>query len=319
MTATQRTRTGPGARTGTDKLVRDRQRTAERLLASSAKLSFDPLKDVDWAAAPLPGRYYSPPRHLSLYGTELWEQLTEDQRIELSKHEVASIASVGIWFEEILMQMLLRHAFDRDPTTAHVQYALTEIADECRHSVMFAKMISWMGVPAYGPGRLSHELGRFFKATSTHSQTFGGTMYVEEILDAFQREMMNDESLQPLTRQVSRIHVIEESRHISYAREELQRKHLGPVRRRWEQLFIGLIILRATKSLINPRVYAAVGIDPRVGRDAARANPHWQGVKTEMASKVIGVLDRAGLVGRANRWLLRRAGVMAPAAARSVS
>ncbi|MER8186433.1 diiron oxygenase [Kitasatospora sp. NPDC094015] len=295
----------------TEPRVRDREQTAERLLASSAKLSFDPLQDVDWQSPPVPGRYYSPAHHLSLYGTDLWERLTEEQRIELSKHEVASIAAVGIWFEEILMQMLLRHAFDRDPTTAHVQYALTEIADECRHSVMFARMISWMGVPAYGPDRLAHNLGRIFKATSTHSQTFGGTMYVEEILDAFQREVMNDESLQPLTRQVSRIHVIEESRHISYAREELLRGRLGPVRRRWEQLFVGLIVYFATTSLINPRLYAAVGIDPQAGRRAAAANPHWRATKVRLAGKVITVLDRAGLVGRTNRWLLRRAGVLA--------
>ncbi|AUG82155.1 membrane protein [Kitasatospora sp. MMS16-BH015] len=296
--------------TTTEERARDRKKTAERLLASSAKLSFDPLKEIDWEAEPVEGAYYLPPHRVSLYGTALWETLTEAQRIELSKHEVASVASVGIWFEEILMQMLLRHAFDRDPTSAHVQYALTEIADECRHSVMFAKMISWMGAPAYGPGRVSHELGRFFKATSTHSQTFGGTMYVEEILDAFQREMMNDEALQPMVRQVSRIHVIEESRHITYAREELVRRDLGPVRRRYEQLLLGLVIFRSTKSLIHPRVYAAVGIDPEVGRRAALANPYWRATKVEMAAKAIGVLDRAGLVGPANRWLLRRVGVI---------
>ncbi|GAA0664269.1 diiron oxygenase [Kitasatospora atroaurantiaca] len=307
MTTTERT---PHTEPGAEEHDRARQRTAERLLASSAKLSFDPLKDVDWSSGPEPGRYYGPPKRLSLYGTSLWDGLTEDQRIELSKHEVASVASVGIWFEEILMQMLLRHAFDRDPTTAHVQYALTEIADECRHSVMFARMISWMGVPAYGPGKVAHELGRIFKAVSTHSQTFGGTMYVEEILDAFQREMMNDDSLQPLTRQVSRIHVIEESRHISYAREELQRKHLGPVRRCWEQLTLGVIIYFSTTRLIHPRLYAAVGVDPREGRKVARRNPYWHTTRREMAAKVIGVLDQAGLVGRTNRWLLRAAGVL---------
>ncbi|WP_371477400.1 diiron oxygenase [Kitasatospora sp. NBC_00315] len=307
MTATaRRVGTGPDA----PDQAPGRERTARRLLASSAKLSFDPLKDVDWSAEPEPGRYYAPPRRLSLYGTPQWERMTEDQRVELSKHEVASIASVGIWFEEILMQMLLRHAFDRDPTTAHVQYALTEIADECRHSVMFARMISWMGVPAYGPGRRAHELGRIFKAVSTHSQTFGGTMYVEEILDAFQREAMADESLQTLTRQVSRIHVIEESRHISYAREELQRRRLGPIRRRWEQLAIGVIIYYSTVSLINPRLYAAVGVDPAEGRRAARANPHWRATKRDMAAKTLEVLDGAGLIGRANRWLLRAAGVV---------
>jgi hypothetical protein len=287
-----------------------RERTAERLLASTAKLSFDPVKDVDWSQEPVPGRYYAPPQRLSLYGTAIWDGLSEQQRIELSKHEVASIAGLGIWFEEILMQMLLRHAYDRSPATAHVQYALTEIADECRHSVMFARMIAWMGAPAYGPDRIAHELGRVFKATSSHSQTFGGTMYVEEILDAFQRESMADDRVQPLTRQVSRIHVVEEARHISYAREELARRTLGPVRRRYEQLVLGGIIYFATTRLIHPSLYAAVGVAPRAGRRAARRNPHWRDSKTLMAAKTLRVLEQAGLVGRANRWLLRLAGVV---------
>lgn len=57
-------------------------------------------------------KYFAPPYRSSLYGTELWDRLTEAQRIEVTKHEVAGIASVGIWFETILMQMLVRHAYD---------------------------------------------------------------------------------------------------------------------------------------------------------------------------------------------------------------
>ena len=77
--------------------------------------------------------------------------LSEEQRIELSRHEVASLASVGLWFELILMQMMLRDLYDDEPTGAHMQYALTEVADECRHSTMFGKAIAHLGVPAYGP------------------------------------------------------------------------------------------------------------------------------------------------------------------------
>ena len=32
-----------------------------------------------------------------------------------------------------------------------MHYALTEVADECRHSLMFGKAIDRFGVPAYGP------------------------------------------------------------------------------------------------------------------------------------------------------------------------
>ena len=69
-----------------------------------------------------------------------------------------------------------------------------------------------------------------------------GTMYVEEILDGLQRQAMDDESVQPLVRQVSRIHVIEEARHISYAREETLRAQAdsGWLKRTYNQFMIGL-------------------------------------------------------------------------------
>lgn len=288
-----------------------RERTGDRLLRSAAKVSFDPTVDVEWDAGQPGDVFYAPPQFCSLYGTQLWEAMSHEQRVQLTKHEVASIASVGIWFEEILMQMLLRYAYDRDLTRRDVQWSLTEIADECRHSIMFATMIKTFGCPNYGVRRLVHELGRYFKATSNQVLTFAGTMYVEEILDSFQRDAMDDDSLQPIVRQVSRIHVVEEARHISYAREEALRAagRTGRVRRFHDRVMIGLIISFATTSLIHPRVYREVGLDPAAARAAARRNPHWRATKTRAASKVLAFFDECGLIGPENRWLLRRAGV----------
>jgi hypothetical protein len=290
----------------------ERQRTAERLLRSAAKTSFDPAVDVDWDAPQPADVFYAPPEFSSLYGTALWDGLTREQRVQLTKHEVASIASVGIWFEEILMQMLLRRAYDRDLTRPDIQWALTEIADECRHSIMFATMITTFGTPNYGVGRLTHEMGRIFKAISNGVLTFAGTMYVEEILDAFQRDAIADETLQPIVRQVSRIHVIEEARHISFAREESARALTrgGRLRRVYNRLMIGLVVQQATTSLIRPQVYAAVGLDPQHAAKAARRNPHWQETKKRATAKVLDFFDEIGLVGPENRWLLRRAGIV---------
>jgi hypothetical protein len=290
----------------------ERERTAERLLRSSAKLSFDPTTDVDWDADQSAEVFYAPPRCSSLYGTDLWERLTVQQQVQLTKHEVASIASVGIWFEEILMQMLLRHAYDRDLTRKDIQWTLTEIADECRHSVMFATMIDAFGAPNYGVKRLTHELGRIFKTISNSVLTFAGTMYVEEILDSFQRDAMDDETLQPIVRQVSRIHVIEEARHISFAREESLRAlaSSGRIRRVYNRVMIGLIVHDATTALINPRVYAGVGLDPKVAARAAARNPHWKATKARAAAKVLAFFDECGLIGPENTWMLRRAGVL---------
>ncbi len=296
----------------TTRRVPDREDTARRLLRTSAKHSYDPAIEIDWDAPLAPDRYFIDPRRSSLYGTALWDRMSEQQRIELTKHEVASLYSIGIWFETILMQMLVRHVYDRPKGSAHARYAWTEIADECRHSVMFSRAAEKFGVPEYGPGAVVHHLGRLLKTISNGTVTFGAAIYVEEILDMLQREQMADESLQPMVQQVSRIHVIEEARHIRYAREETRRQwpRLGLLGRAYSRFILAMSVYFATTRLIDPKVYAAAGLDVDEAVAAAAANPHWRRTKQFAAHKVVAFLNEVGLIAGPGKLLWRWAGVL---------
>jgi hypothetical protein len=307
----------PNASTASKLRTTEREDIAGRLLRSSAKASYDPLTTIDWETPVDPDRYAIPPHRVSLYGTGLWDQLTEAQRKELSRQEVASIACVGIWFEAILMQMLIRHAYDLDPTTNHVQYSYTEIGDECRHSVMFARFVTRMGAPYYPLDRVGRFLGRFFKTTSNGPLTFSAALFVEELLDQMQREIMADEDLEPLTRAVARLHVTEEARHMRYAREELIRDwpKRRALTRAYSQLALALVALHATERLIHPGCYARVGLDPALARKVAARNPHWRESKTWFARQAVETFTAAGLMSsRTARFIWRRAGLIGPAA-----
>lgn len=290
-----------------------REKTAHRLLLSSARNSYDPVLDIDWEAeVDGPGMDelgFLPPHRCSLYGTPLWDRLTEEQRRELSRHELASIASTGLWFELILIQMLTRYAYSRDPQAAHTQYAVTEIGDETRHIVMFAKAIDRMGCPTYRPPRLVHHLARLYKATARGPAMFAPTLVAEELLDRLQRETMNDETLHPLVRMVNRIHVVEEARHVRFAREELAR--LAPRRGRAAKLLSDVVaaIVAAViaEVLINPQVYAVVGLDPRQAAAVARRNPHHQATRRWMGEKILGFLAEQGMITPVTRPIYRAA------------
>ncbi|WP_433292664.1 AurF N-oxygenase family protein [Pseudonocardia sp. CA-142604] len=287
----------------------DREATAERLLRSSLDHSYEPGIDIDWDAPLVDGAWGIPPHRVSLYGTELWEGLSEEQRRTLSVHELCSIARIGIWFEMILMQMLLRYSYDRDPRRRHIQYALVEIADECRHSVMFAKMAERYGVPDYAPRRLTHELGRLFKTVATGPAMFAGTLFVEEILDQLQREAMRDDTVQPLTRMVNKIHVTEEARHVRYAREELMRimPHANAPQRALARYLSARVAFVVARNLIHRDVYLSVGIDPRTGHEVALQNPHHQAMLRWSARKLVPFLREQGIIGGPTEALWRKA------------
>ncbi|SFA93193.1 P-aminobenzoate N-oxygenase AurF [Amycolatopsis marina] len=288
---------------------RDPQVTAARLLTSSARNSYDPDLDVDWDAPLVEGKPFMPLERVSLYGTELWNTLSEQQRIELSKHEIASIMSVGLWFEICLIQMLTRYAYDLDPRSPHAQYALTEIGDETRHSVMFARAAERLGVPRYGPPRIVHNLARLFKATASGPSMFASVLVAEETTDRLQRSMMDDENIQPLIRAVNRIHVVEEARHVRYAREEVARTMptLSRASRSLHRWRTGVVSYAVVECLIDPKVYACVGIRPAVGRAAALANPHFHETRRWMGEKVVPFLREHDLIGGPTTGLWRRA------------
>lgn len=293
----------------------EREEIGRRLLISSAKASYDPVTAIDWDLSVDVDKYAMPPERMSLYGTYLWDRLSEPQRKELSRQEVASLASMGIWFEAILMQMLVRYAYDRDPTTSHIQYCYTEIGDECRHTVMFARMVRKLGAAYYRPGLVTHFLGRLLKTFSNGPLTFAGALFVEEVLDQGQREVMRDESLEPLSRAVSKIHVTEEARHMRYAREEVIRIGAGAcaVERTVTRIALAVLATLAIDNLVSPAVYASIGLDPKEAKRVARANPYRRASMRWLARQAMDTFTKAGLIKGPAKLIWRRAGLLEPA------
>jgi hypothetical protein len=290
----------------------DREALSARLLGSAAKKSYDPVVDIDWAA-PIPdGLYGLSPEWSSLYGTPLWEKLTEEQRVTLTIHEYCSISGMGIWFEVLLMQLVLKDIYGDDPAQPHVQWALTEIADECRHSVMFARTAEKLGVPSYQPPPSILKLGKAFAATGDGPAAYAAILVAEEILDIFQRDLMKDERVLPIIRAGSQIHVVEEARHMRFAREEIARRapKLSFLQRRKHRTVIASVAAIIADNLVQPEVYAAVGLDPATATAAARANEHYRAKLRGAASGLVDFLRGAGLIGGPTELLWKRAGLL---------
>jgi hypothetical protein len=288
---------------------KDREVTAERLLDSSVRNSYQPDLDVDWDAPLVEGKGFLPEERVSLYGTELWERLTPEQRTELAKHEIGSITSVGLWTEILLMQLLARYAADLDPRSPHTHYALTEIGDETRHAIMFGKGLSRLGLPAYGPPRLVRSLSKFFGAVIGGPAMFASVLVVEETTDRLQRSMLDDDDIQPFIRMINRIHVVEEARHVRYAREELVRgmESLSRSALELHRFITAVVAYTVVDIMVHPGAYAAVGLDPRQAREVARANPYHHETRRWMAEKITEFLTDVGMIGGPAKRLWRKA------------
>ena len=273
-----------------------REEFSERLLRGSVKKSYEPVVDIDWDAPLDPDKFFLPPKVVSLYGTPMWDEMTREQQIELSRQELVNTLSAGIWFENILNQALLRNIMHQDPTADATHYALTELGDETRHMVMFGKAIEHVGAKPVQPAAG----GSAWSSTRCRWRFKGSVLWVaaligEEIFDSLQRQMMDDPELQPMVQRLMRIHVTEEARHIQFARDGV-RKRVG--RRCRGSTSCGCPTstgsAATSSATCSPtRVpYRRVGLDARRARDRlARTSPHRHEVQVSGFAPLAAFLD----------------------------
>ena len=294
----------------TETLPRTARRSSQ-LIAASERMTLDPFTQVDWDLPIDDSAYHLPPEWLPLFGTDLWEAMTPEDRITYSRHECAALSGAGIWFENQLMQLVLRHLADLPVTNPAHRYLLVEVADECRHSTMFGEYIRRAGTPAYGPPSGMSALDALGDVPGQRALGYLLILAVEELLDATNRATMNDERVHPVSRQIAKLHVVEEARHVSFAKTYLT--EVWPTLDDEERAAVKALAPAAVAVVagltVDPDVYEELGIVG--GEEAARANPHHRARVVEGLAKLTRFLGELGVVdeGTTRKW--REAGLVA--------
>ena len=285
-----------GAMSPTATLPRTSARS-EQLVAASSKNTLDPFRDIDWSVPVDDRAFHLPPELLSLYGTAPWEAMSEPERIAYSRHETVAMLGAGIWFENALMQIVLRHLLDIPVTDPAHRYLLIEIADECRHSTMFGEYMRRAGTPAYGPTRPVD----LDDTSSGRALSYLLILAVEELLDFMNRATMRDERVHPVSRQIAKLHVLEEARHVSFAKTYLAEvwPTLDPADRQVVVDTAAALVAGIVELSLDGAVYDDLGIAD--GLAIARANPQYHATVIAGLAKLTGFLSDVGIIDEASR------------------
>jgi hypothetical protein len=270
-----------------------------QLIAASERATHDPFTEIDWEIALDHSAYYLPPEMLALYDTEAWSAMSEDERIEYSRHEIAAIFGAGIWFENALMQIVLRHLSEIDVLDPMHRYLLTEIADECRHSMMFGEFIRRAGTPAYGPTRAVDAV----QGPSGRAMSYLAILAIEELLDFANRGCMRDDRVHPMVRQISKLHVLEEARHVSFAKSYISESWptLDPVDQEAVRAIAPALVAEIVELNLDPQVFEHLGITN--GYELAKANPAYQANVIAGLGKLTTFLTEVGIIDDPESWL----------------
>ena len=286
-------------------------RRALQLITASGRNPLDPFVDVDWTVSIDDSAYHLPAHWLPLYATPAWEAMSEPARIAYSRHECAALCGAGIWFENMLMQVVLQHLTTIPVTSPAHRYLLIEVADECRHSTMFGEFIRRAGTPAYAPPADTPTIDTLGGVPGAQALGYVLILAVEEILDATNRATMKDPSIHSVSRQMAKLHVLEEARHVSFAKTYLTEAWPGLTTEE-RAAVVGIAphaVANVAGLMVNDAVYAELGIVG--GAAVARANPHHQARVIEGLAKLVDFLAGLGVINDDTRPAWKDLGLIA--------
>jgi hypothetical protein len=283
----------------------------QHIIDASRRKSFDPYKEINWSVPFDDAHFYMPQDMISLYGTPLWDGMTREQKVKLSMHEACSALATTIWFENQLCFKLIDYLIGASPLDPHFYWMQIEVADECRHSMMFGEAIKRCGVPWYQP-RCSSLITFFSKYLTSRVAMMLSTLAAEDVTGYINNRTAQDPECHPVMRELSKIHIVEEARHRGYAHEYLKRNwpHVGKIKRSLARRY-GLLSTRIIMwQLVHPQIYKNLGLPPEA-LEMAKTNPHRARIRREMAAQLVDFLMEIDIVDEkaAPKW--RAAGLMA--------
>lgn len=183
----------------------------------------DPLTRVHWDSLNT-SHFWLPETALSLYGVPEFMASPLEQRMRLSQYEFLHLLELGLWLEGLFIMQLCQ-GLRRQPGSASSDvYHLHELREEVGHSLLFMTLMQRCGLerPGFDARRL-RGLDFIGRHASMNSLLFWAlTLMAEEIPDRMNRLIIrHGQSLNPAIVEIARLHTIDESRHITHAKNRL--------------------------------------------------------------------------------------------------
>jgi hypothetical protein len=201
----------------------------ERLSHQSVVKHFDAYADVAWDDPEYQIDPTDPRWELEgdrgLGATEWYRSQPPDVRARIGLHGIAANMKAGLQFESILKRGLLEYAFLLPDHSPEFRYAYHEVIEEAQHSLMFQEFVNRTGLDVPG---LTWDLKFGARRVLGIARRFPELFFVfvlggEDPIDHVQRtELRSGRELHPLLERIMRIHVTEEARHLSFARQYLR-------------------------------------------------------------------------------------------------
>ncbi len=274
---------------------------AVRLTKLSRERLWNVYTDIDWPAALSGERYCMAPELMSVYGTELWDELSEPERLKLSLYECANFFSLTLQGERPLVAGLSDRLYSKRMAPSSTEYLHHFLDEENKHMVMFGMFLNKYVGKVYPEKKIALE--RKYAKGEEEVMFFCKALVVEEVGDYFNVKMMSDQRIEPIVRELNEIHHRDESRHIAFGR-----LHLGEIAEHWlgtwdeevttrVRTWLAQYLKASWADFYNPSMYRDAGIpDAFKVRTAVLAHPATEAFRQTATAKLVRLFMDCGLL-----------------------
>ncbi len=256
---------------------------------------------LDWRSLDLES-YWLPAEAISLKGLPEFDALSEAARIRLSQYELLGIAQTVVATETLAAEANVRRLRLAEP---NAEYALMlhQLREEAGHTLMFLRLASSsnLALPSWRSAlpRSARPISRLLPNPVPY---WFMRVVAQDVADKFNRYVRRNAGAEvhPFIRQMVALHMIDEARHLAYARRRLElavdarRRVLMPVLQRLcDRLFNGFV-----RAFFWPRatLYELAGLgDGRAWRKAALRNKARREFVLRLVAPTMRLLSQHGI------------------------
>jgi hypothetical protein len=239
----------------------------ERLIQISKDKPLLPESFIPWVTELEDHFELMPKTLLSLYGHELFDKITSEQKRELARAEIAQVMYSYAWSEELACLFFFRYVSSlKNITSAECRYVLKEAEEECRHMQMFSMAVKKLNVDPLPP-RWLHRFAAWFATRFLPSDImFMSVLGIELVTDVYGTELRQQPNIYPVLAKISQLHNIEEGRHIHFTELLLKRytEKAGLFRRSFYSIVICLNIYFMRTMYVRKEIFRKIGLDPNI-------------------------------------------------------
>jgi len=247
-----------------------------------------------------------PPELISIFGTPFYEALSDKQRKRLSLFEIGNFFSLVLQGERPLVQGLVHRLYLKSSSCEVTEYLHHFVDEENKHMVMFGEFCNRYLGKVYPEKKIA--LARDYSKGEEEVAFFCKVMVVEELGDYYNVLIDRDERVDPLVRQINRVHHVDEARHLAFGRvhlAELCERHVpqwSPETLAGFRAWLAEYLRASWGDYYNPTMYRDAGLaDSYDVRQMALNHPACAAQRARASAKLVKYFVKTGLLAEEPR------------------